>query len=113
SEEFALLKRLCLVLLAGAALMLGLDGDALGAADPGAGQEAAHEVHLGTSGVSNKPEEFKKDLAIYSFAVFVLLLLILRKFAWGPIVQALDARERRIAEDIAAAARSHDEAKQL
>ncbi|MBS0207410.1 MAG: F0F1 ATP synthase subunit B [Planctomycetes bacterium] len=59
------------------------------------------------------PLQFKTDLAIYSFVVFLLLMLILRKFAWGPISKALDTREQRVADDLAAAARHHSEAKQL
>jgi F-type H+-transporting ATPase subunit b len=45
--------------------------------------------------------------------VFILLLLILRKFAWGPICDALDHREQSIANNLAEAQRSHDEAKRL
>jgi F-type H+-transporting ATPase subunit b len=73
----------------------------------------AHDVHLGTHGANTQPEEFKTDLAIYTFVVFVCLMVILRAFAWGPITKALDAREKSIADDIAAAHRGHEEAKSL
>lgn len=69
--------------------------------------------HVGTAGVSNDPSEFKSDLAIYSFVIFLLLLAILNKFAWGPISSGLEKREHRIAEHIAAAERSHQEAKAM
>lgn len=72
----------------------------------------AHE-HIGEVGVNKKPEEFKTDLAVYSFVVFLLLLAILTKFAWKPINQALEEREHKIAEHIAAAERQNQEAKQL
>jgi F-type H+-transporting ATPase subunit b len=58
------------------------------------------------------PEEFRTDMAIWTFVVFIVLLLILTKFAWGPIVAGLQKREQGIADNIAAAQRSYDEAKQ-
>jgi F-type H+-transporting ATPase subunit b len=45
--------------------------------------------------------------------VFVLLAAILWKFAWGPIMAGLDKREKRIADDIAAAHDANEEAKRL
>jgi F-type H+-transporting ATPase subunit b len=74
---------------------------------------ATHDVHLGSHGANAKPEEFKTDLAIYTFVVFIVLMVILRAFAWKPITKALDERERRIADDIAAAMRGHEDAKKL
>jgi len=40
------------------------------------------------------------DMAIYSFVVFLVLMTVLYKFAWGPIAQALDQREQTIARQI-------------
>ena len=40
-------------------------------------------------------------------------MAVLRKFAWRPIAEGLDKREKRIADDIAAAERSNQEARQL
>ncbi|HEY2411630.1 MAG TPA: F0F1 ATP synthase subunit B [Pirellulaceae bacterium] len=40
------------------------------------------------------------DMSIYSFVVFLLLLGVLYKFAWGPIANALDLREQTIARQI-------------
>jgi F-type H+-transporting ATPase subunit b len=57
--------------------------------------------------------EARGDLAIYTFIVFLLLLAILWKFAWGPIVAGLEKREQGIAENIAAAQRAHEDAKLL
>jgi F-type H+-transporting ATPase subunit b len=53
------------------------------------------------------------DLAIFTFLVFVFLLVVLKKFAWGPIIQSLEAREHNIAEHIAQAERNHQEAKKV
>ncbi|MCO6458017.1 MAG: F0F1 ATP synthase subunit B [Pirellulaceae bacterium] len=47
--------------------------------------------------------EWKSDLAIYSLVVFFLLLLILGKFAWAPIMAGLDRREKAIENWIAEA----------
>jgi F-type H+-transporting ATPase subunit b len=53
------------------------------------------------------------DLALFSLIVFVVLLIVLRKFAWGPIMASLEERERGIADHIAQAQRNHAEAKQV
>ena len=57
--------------------------------------------------------EFKSDLAIYTVAVFLLLLAILSKFAWPVISSALVEREKRIEDNIADAEAKHEEAKRL
>lgn len=56
---------------------------------------------------------WREDLALWTLVVFLVLLAVLYKFAWGPISQALDARERRIAEQIEAAQRTNEEARAL
>jgi len=102
------MQRLLLGLIFGLALSaahapaLGAEGDAHG----------AHE-HIGHVGVKGNPSEIQTDLAIYTVVVFLLLLAILYKFAWGPISTGLEKREHRIAEHIAAAERSHAEAKSM
>ena len=53
------------------------------------------------------------DLAIWTFLVFLVLLAVLWKFAWGPIAAALDLREQKIADNIAAAEQCNEEAKKL
>lgn len=65
------------------------------------------------SGSSTDPLSLDPDLAIWTFVVFVVLLAVLRKFAWGPILAALEGREHHIAEHIAQAERNHEQAKQL
>ena len=59
------------------------------------------------------PLQFKADLAIWTFVVFMVLFFVLWKFAWGPISESLDRREHHIAENIEAAKRTHEDAKQL
>src|SRR5262245_20622701 len=36
------------------------------------------------------PLEFKTDLALWTFVIFVVLFIVLKKFAWGPISQSLE-----------------------
>lgn len=59
------------------------------------------------------PAEFKSDLAIWTLVVFVLLLLVLRKFAWGPIMEALQKREEFVADQISQAKQQNEQAHQL
>jgi F-type H+-transporting ATPase subunit b len=42
------------------------------------------------------PLEFRYDTAFWAVVVFVLLLVILRKAAWGPILEGLQKREESI-----------------
>ncbi len=44
---------------------------------------------------------------------FLLLLLLLRRFAWGPILKALDTRERKIEESMARAEQALAEARKI
>ena len=80
----------------------------------GAGHGGTHDLGHGNAGKNlENPAEFKADLAIYTFVVFMLLLAILSKFAWPAIVKALEERENVISSNIAAAEQKHAEAKQL
>ncbi len=62
--------------------------------------DEADLTHANASSQLESPEEFKSDLAIYTFLVFLLLLLILAKFAWRPIMEGLEKREQSIASKI-------------
>lgn len=93
-----------------------------GHGDDGHGDDHAHGHHLeiGHSALDGdelrafeSPAYFQGDLAIWSFAVFVLLLMLLTKFAWKPIMEGLDKREQGIADTIAATQRANDEARQM
>jgi len=77
----------------------GHDGDHAG--DDHAGLD--HHPHVGEPEGEVKPfdpKDWRLDLSIYSFVVFLLLLAALTKFAWGPIVTALDEREENIRKNI-------------
>ncbi len=45
--------------------------------------------------------------------IFLILFAVLAKFAFGPIAQALDAREKAVADQIAAAHQANEEAKNV
>ncbi len=60
---------------------------------------------------SSSPADWRSDLAIYSFVVFIILMAILTKFAWKPIAEALDKREQTVASNIAKAQGAAEEAK--
>lgn len=59
-----------------------------------------HHPHIGEPGKEPEPISWRADLAIYTLAIFLLFAFILGKFAWGPIVKGLDAREASIRKDI-------------
>ena len=74
----------------------------------------AHDLGHGNAGESlDDPSEIRGDLAIYTFAVFMLLLLILGTLAWPKIGAALTEREKRIEDNIASAEAKSEEAKRL
>lgn len=79
-----------------------------GAHDPGAehGESGGH-------GEAPNPLSIDPDLALFTLLVFLLMVAILGKFAWRPIIDALDERERGVADQIAAAQRSNEDAQRL
>jgi F-type H+-transporting ATPase subunit b len=119
------LRSQILVLLALTCMALAASTDRVHAADHGgdkghAGHDDGHHVEIGhkppagmTAAEFESPAEFRRDLAIWSVAVFLLLLALLSKFAWKPIMQALDKREQGIADLIAATQAASDDAKKM
>jgi F-type H+-transporting ATPase subunit b len=53
--------------------------------------------------------ELRFDLTIWSIVIFVLLFLVLRKFAWGPILDGLNKREKSIESAVEEAKRVRDD----
>jgi F-type H+-transporting ATPase subunit b len=79
-----------------------------------------HHAEIGTSapvGVKQadfeSPAWFQTDLALWSFAVFMLLLGLLSVFAWKPIMQGLEKREQGIADMIASTQAANEDAKRM
>jgi F-type H+-transporting ATPase subunit b len=99
--------RICCLILIGAALV------SSAYAAKAAEGHASHigEAHAGP--MLEDPTELRADLAFWNLVVFLILLAILYKFAWGPISAGLEKRERRIAENIEAAERSGEEARRM
>lgn len=73
---------------------------------------AASEKPDGEDKAKNNPLSIDPDLAVFTAIVFVILLVILRKFAWGPIMEGLDKRESSIAGQIEEAKQSNEKAQQ-
>ncbi len=53
------------------------------------------------------------DLTVWTIVVFLLLVFILGKYAWRPMLEGLDARERNIRAAADEAQRARDEAQRL
>jgi F-type H+-transporting ATPase subunit b len=53
------------------------------------------------------------DLTIWSIIVFVALLWVLRKFAWGPMLEGLQKREKSIETALTEAGLAREEAQRL
>jgi F-type H+-transporting ATPase subunit b len=49
------------------------------------------------------------DLTLWSIVIFVILFMVLRKFAWGPILEGLQKREESITSAIEEATRARAE----
>jgi F-type H+-transporting ATPase subunit b len=80
---------------------------ALALAMPAIPALAAEAEHGGEA-----PSLFAGDLgnSFWTLLIFVVVLVVLGKFAWGPILNTLQARESFIHEALAAAKRDRDEA---
>jgi F-type H+-transporting ATPase subunit b len=54
-------------------------------------------------------DEFSVGLFMWQTILFVGLLLLLRRFAWKPILKAVNEREEKIADSLAQAAKAKEE----
>lgn len=57
--------------------------------------------------------DFSVGLFFWQSVLFIALVLLLRKFAWRPTLNALNERERFIAESLESAKRAKDEMRKL
>src|SRR5262249_52670888 len=97
------MRRLTLVIVATLALAF--------CASPAVAVAAHEEQGTKEEGKIDIADKFglkRYDLAIWTFVVFGLLIIVLGKYAWGPIMTGLDKREANLrkAHDDADAARS-------
>ena len=77
--------------------------DAAGDADADAGDGHEEGGHGDGGHETGVPMDFKADLALWSLITFVLFLFVMKKLAWGPMIQGLDQREAGIRSAIAEA----------
>lgn len=107
-ESLIMLKSLCtsrcfIMLIIMGSIILGS-----GLIDSSASLYAAEDAsHTGA------PLNWKTDLAIWSFIVFLIFIFVLKKFAWGPLIQALDERELRVVSAIDQAESKQKESEEL
>ena len=64
-------------------------------------------------GGSLNPLDFDPSAFMLTLIVFLILLALLMKFAWNPILDALDARERRIEDSVKSAENAKEEAERM
>src|ERR1043165_1269685 len=83
------------------------------AAESESGSAAHAAASEGEKGGQPNPLAIDPDLAIFTAVIFLILLGVLGKFAWPQITAALEERERKIADNIAAAEKRHEDAKRL
>jgi F-type H+-transporting ATPase subunit b len=85
-------------------LILGVLGIAMAFLTPGLAVAAEHATAGGQAAL---------DLAIWTFLVFVILLFVLGRFAWRPMLDGLQKREQNIRAAIEEAERTRQEAQRL
>lgn len=113
-------RKLILVLGLSAALGLAL-GASLRAAEPEHAKAAAphgsaasaEAGHAGPVEVTPNILGFERDLATWTFVVFVLLLIVLGKTAWKPLIKSMQEREEHIEHCLLTAEQARNESEQL
>lgn len=70
--------------------------------EPASDHEAGDEAHGEAPGPMTATKR-DVDLAVWTLITFVVFLFVLKKFAWGPIIDGLDKRESSVLDNIAGA----------
>jgi F-type H+-transporting ATPase subunit b len=78
----------------------------------GAHHDETDLSHGNATAALASPADLRFDLSIYTFVVFLILLAVLYKFAWGPIAAALEQREETILRQIEEARLASEKAAQ-
>jgi F-type H+-transporting ATPase subunit b len=68
---------------------------------------------FGAEGGQKSIFDVRFDLGLWSLVVFLALLLILKKYAWGPILEGLQRREENIRSALAEAHRAQEDARRI
>jgi F-type H+-transporting ATPase subunit b len=100
-------------LIVGAALAISLAPAAPAAAAPASEGLEQKVVEKAEHGGELNPLAFERDTALWTAVVFLVLLAVLWRFAWGPISEGLMRREQRVAEQIAQAHEINEQARRL
>lgn len=89
--------------------------DHAASADTHTTAEAGHDAggHGDAHHETGVPINFKGDLALWSLVTFCLFMVVLKKFAWGPMIQGLDLREAGIRKAIAEAEQNRQKSQAL
>lgn len=61
-------------------------------------------------GDAPNPMQLVPDTLLFSLIVFIAMLAILYRFAWGPIAEGLDKREKNMADNIDGARKANEQA---
>ncbi|MFP6766849.1 MAG: F0F1 ATP synthase subunit B [Planctomycetaceae bacterium] len=106
--------RYAVVLLVSMGLFLAV-GPVLSAAEPeaAAGSAPAHSPEDAAAHAKGPPLGWQADLALFSLVVFLVFLFVLKKFAWGPLIEGLDQREAGIRAHIEEAEEARRKAEEL
>jgi F-type H+-transporting ATPase subunit b len=78
-----------------------------------AGESATGQEEGNINPIPMSWQQVKGDLTIWTAVVFLVLMVILWKFAWGPLSEGLDKRERHVADQIFQANEANQKAKDL
>jgi F-type H+-transporting ATPase subunit b len=79
-------------------------------------EAAGHEEHQSSGEEEEKkPDLFGKaaDLGIWTIVVFLLLVVVLGKYAWKPLMEGLDKREKSIHDALTEAKQAREDALKL
>ena len=68
---------------------------------------------LAAEGKAKSPLYVDVDLAWFTLVVFGILMFILLRYAWRPLMEGLDKREKSIADNIDQAAQANEKAQSL
>jgi len=77
------------------------------------GEHADEAAHDAQAAEEDQLLALKPDLAIFTLIVFLILLAVLWRFAWGPLSKALEDREKRLNSAFEEAEKARSEAAAL
>jgi len=91
----------------------GHDSSAASAAEAEGHSSGEKSAAEGMNPITFHGMNFPGDLSVWTAVVFVIVLLVLWRFAWGPLAKGLEKREQEIANQIAEAHHGNEEARRL